>query len=335
LALAPALKNLSIEDNVVASLTAAAGTHNVPPLCSTSLEVLHFEITSSNSVSAASATASYYNYLASSLLSGGLPNLRAVYVRDPNFPDTLLGLPPPMPGFAEGVAARPASSGFDNALSPRMSSNGLPPGFSPYSPRMSVSPGQTPQQPYHNRFPSSGQQQNLLQPQPYGQQQQTQNQRFSSNNPFANHVSAEAPASIANLPALLEVFTKDGDELNWSFFGRVVEKRAKSPARPLSSYGLGNDVLGGSAVGWSAGAGARRSVLVGGAGGQFLQVPGGDEGGGLGGRQHRKGRSTGAGVGAAAPRSRLAGGADEGVEEWPRPNTSSGAKKSEAIDLWR
>lgn len=334
LALAPALKHLGITDNVVASLPTAAGTHNVPPMASTSLEVLHFEITSSNSVSAASATASYYNYLASSLLSGGLPNLRALYVRDPDFPDTLMGLPPPRPGFADGGYARPASSGSNSTFSSRLSSNGLSPGYPPISPHNFLGPGQPPNPYQHNRFPSNGNQQNFMQPQPYSQQQAAPNPRFSSNNPFANQASPGPAPSIANLPARLEVFTKSGDELNWSLFGRVIDQpaAAKKPERPLSSYGLGNDVLGGSAIGWSPGAGARRSVFVGGAGGQFLQVPG-DEGSPRG-RQHRKGGSTGGGLGGAAPRSYLAVGSD-GEEEWPRPKSSSGAKKSEAMDLWR
>lgn len=101
--LAPALKNLSITRSVSSALSTAIGGQQAPLLTSKSLEVLHYEIFSTVSVTAASTTASYYNHLASSLLSGGLPNLRAVYVRDPNFPDTLLGLPPPMPGFADGA----------------------------------------------------------------------------------------------------------------------------------------------------------------------------------------------------------------------------------------
>jgi len=322
LALTPALKNLSIEENVIASLPAAAGGQNVPILASKSLEVLHFEITSSNSVSGASATASYYNYLASSLLSGGLPNLRAVYVRDENFPDTLLGLPPPMPGFAEGGYARPASSGSSSTFSSRLSSS---PGFPPISPQTSLSPGHPSYNPYHNRFPSN-QSNNFLQP-----GHQPTNPRFSSNNPFANH----AQPSIANLPAMLEVFTKSGDELHWSLFRPPVRgMRDKTPKRPLSSYGLGNDILGGSAAGWSTGAGARRSVFIGGAGGQFLQVP--DEESGARGRRHRKGGSTGGGAG--MHRSRLgsgAGGDEEAEDLWPRPKTSAGGKRSEDMDLWR
>lgn len=318
LAVAPVLKNLSVEDNVVASLPSATGGAHVPALASKSLEVLHFEITCSNSVSGATATASYYNYLASSLLSGGLPNVRAVYVRDQNFPDTLLGLPPPMPGFAEGGYARPASSGSDNPFSPRL----------PLSPgHLSLMQGQ--QNPYQNHIPVNGNQsRNFLHP----QQQAPSNPRFSSNNPFARHVQRD----IANLPAKLEVFTKSGDELVWSFYGPLSKStRDESPRRPLSSYGLGNDILGGSAAGWSAGAGARKSVLIGGAGGHFLQVPDADAG--ATGRQHRKGGSEGGGAGAT--HSSFGFGVDDDLEErggiWRRPKSSADTKKSDDRDLWR
>ncbi len=49
--------------------------------------------------------------LLNSLLQGGLPNLPALYVCEPSFPDMLLELAPPTPAFADGAAARPASSG--------------------------------------------------------------------------------------------------------------------------------------------------------------------------------------------------------------------------------
>src|SRR5690606_2099278 len=77
LAYAPNLKHLSVTDRVSATLQAAAGSHNIPPLSSTSLESLHFEITAGPSTPKYSnVSASYYNYLAGSLLSSGLPNLR-------------------------------------------------------------------------------------------------------------------------------------------------------------------------------------------------------------------------------------------------------------------
>ncbi|KAK5656336.1 hypothetical protein OQA88_4716 [Cercophora sp. LCS_1] len=276
---APGLKHVSIMNSVANALP-----QGVPHLSSTSLQALHYEIVAGpTSPKYSDTTSSYYNYLASSLLSGGLPNLSAVYVRDPNFPDTLLGLPPPAPSFAEGGFARPASSGSN-----------LP------FPRQSVGGG----------FP-----QGFQQPNPFA----GQNPRFSSNNPFAPMVGL--PGGIANLPAKLEVFTKGEDEIGWSFHkvnsnGALTRNLRTKSDRPLSSYGLGADVLGGSASGWSSGAGARRSVLVGGAAGGFLAVPAEPSTG-------SKGRNAG-GFGASA-----------GEEEWPRPMSSAGEKRKEKLDLWR
>ncbi|KAK4137643.1 hypothetical protein BT67DRAFT_357897, partial [Trichocladium antarcticum] len=251
----PHLKHLSIIDSATAAMPTAAAAPSVQPLCSTSLETLHFEITAAPSAPKYSgATASYYNYLASSLLSGGLPHLRAVYVRDPNFPDLLLGLPPPAPAYADGRAARPASSGSSRGFPAPM----LPPqpqfaGASRHRPQGSLSSLNPPPPPSLNHNP---------------------NPRFSSNNPFA--AAAAAGAGFLNLPAKLEVFTKgDDDQLDWSFVqvggvgggggagaGMGGPRRGPGGERPLSSYGLGADVLGGRVDGWSSGAGARRSVLV-------------------------------------------------------------------------
>ncbi len=112
---------------------AAAGTTLLAPLSSISLQTLHFEITPAPSSSKFSGVAtSYYQYLASSLLQGGLPNLTALYVREPNFPDMLLGLAPPTPALADGAAARPASSGSHaSGFSGGFGSNSLSPSFPP------------------------------------------------------------------------------------------------------------------------------------------------------------------------------------------------------------
>lgn len=121
---APALRHLTIVDEVRSTLPVAAGTSNILPLSSTSLRTLNYEIVGDSSTSPlAGITRSYYNYLSGSLMSGGLPNLRRVYVRDQSFPDSLLGLPPPMPAFAEGAMRRPASSGSSSTFA----SNRSPP----------------------------------------------------------------------------------------------------------------------------------------------------------------------------------------------------------------
>ena len=95
---APNLKFLSIIESVTTSFPA---TNNAQSLSSLSLRILHYEITSATSGNSyANTTASYYAYLTTSLISNGLPNLRQLYVRDPEFPDTLLDLAPPAPAYA-------------------------------------------------------------------------------------------------------------------------------------------------------------------------------------------------------------------------------------------
>lgn len=92
---APRLLSLSIIDNVDRSFPADPPT---PQLCSKSLKFLHYEITSHSSprsprYAVQPMTVSYYSYLASSLLSGSLPALRELYVRDGSFPELLLSPP--------------------------------------------------------------------------------------------------------------------------------------------------------------------------------------------------------------------------------------------------
>jgi hypothetical protein len=88
LAYASRLTFLSIIEGVTSSFPAG-----VPPLTSSSLETLHYEITSASSAGTYSnATASYYAYLTSSLISNSLPGLRKLYVRV----RPLLSLPVPI-----------------------------------------------------------------------------------------------------------------------------------------------------------------------------------------------------------------------------------------------
>ncbi|TVY47815.1 hypothetical protein LOCC1_G003935 [Lachnellula occidentalis] len=118
---APKLEHLSITESVTSSIP--TGT---PSLLSTSLLTLHYEITDAPSVNSyASTKTSYYNYLTSSLLSRGLPNLLELYVRDPDFPETLVDLAPPRAPF---------STDPDNFAPPNPF---LPPTQSPSNPRFS------------------------------------------------------------------------------------------------------------------------------------------------------------------------------------------------------
>jgi hypothetical protein len=94
----PALEKLSIIETVSTSFL--AGNH-IKPLASRSLRVFHYEISSAASANSyASTTTSYYDYLRSSLSLNGLSNLEELYVRDADFPESLIDLAPPVPAFA-------------------------------------------------------------------------------------------------------------------------------------------------------------------------------------------------------------------------------------------
>jgi hypothetical protein len=76
---APNLERLSMIESVTTSFQGGA---QVQPLRSQSLQTLHYEITSASSANSyANTTASYYSYLTTSLMAGGLPNLEELYVR--------------------------------------------------------------------------------------------------------------------------------------------------------------------------------------------------------------------------------------------------------------
>ncbi|KAJ5688793.1 hypothetical protein N7462_003185 [Penicillium macrosclerotiorum] len=121
LSTAPQLQSLSIVQEVSRSFP----VEQVPPLLSKSLRMLHYEITSETETNGLPpAAGSYYTYLISSLMSRALPALRDLYVRDAQFPDTLLLAPPPRlfgggengPQFGGGGLSQPLnvySKGLD------------------------------------------------------------------------------------------------------------------------------------------------------------------------------------------------------------------------------
>ncbi|KAI9882507.1 MAG: zinc-finger protein [Watsoniomyces obsoletus] len=125
LAQAPYLTHLSIIETVSRSFP----SDSVPLMASTSLVALHYEIMSARSMaqSMQPPSKSYYAYLAQSLHANALPSLRALYVRDADFPETLI-LEPPRPGFAQmddhynpmssaaGRAGAAAARGFTQEL---------------------------------------------------------------------------------------------------------------------------------------------------------------------------------------------------------------------------
>jgi len=79
LELTPRIVKLSLVESITTSFSA---TSSPPLLRSTSLKVLHYEISAAAPANAyASTVSTYYNYLASSLIAGGLPGLHELYVR--------------------------------------------------------------------------------------------------------------------------------------------------------------------------------------------------------------------------------------------------------------
>jgi hypothetical protein len=129
LAVAPCLSKLSIIDSVTTAFPnsnsptlGAPSQQQTPCLSSKSLEILHYEITSTGSPRYNDPSSSHYAYLSSSLLSNSLPNLKALYVRDPTFPESLIDFAPPRPMFAgEGGGSNRLSSNnpFASAINGR------------------------------------------------------------------------------------------------------------------------------------------------------------------------------------------------------------------------
>ncbi|KAF5020934.1 hypothetical protein F66182_7039 [Fusarium sp. NRRL 66182] len=240
--MASSLKTFAIESEVKDKFPSQS---NIRPLASRSLETLRFEVSGHTSGGFSSVTMGYYTYLASSILGGGFPRLRQLYVHDESFPDQLQGLPPPNAAFSGGHTR----SGSNSST---RSSPGF--GFSPASTNLSPSanlPPFAPRRPVSNIQPAS--------------------KRFSSNNPFAPRNPSSSPPTHT-----LEVFTKSDELGKWNFVSvdPMIRSAAAPSRRPVSSYGLAADVTG---PGWDRGE-ARRSVMVGNGTGVFLAVPG--QGGG-------------------------------------------------------
>jgi hypothetical protein len=240
LTMASSLNTLALQSRVSDAFPHASG---VRPLASKSLSTLRYEVSAESSRGPYSALETgYYNYLTTSILGGGFPNLRRLYVLDDSMPEKLQGLPPPNAAFAGGRARSSSFTASHNQ--PPVPSMRLSPEGSSLSP---LSPPQ--RRPVSNVPPTN---------------------RFSSNNPFAPASHQFSPPPLHTL----EVFTKTDELGKWNF-SRVDSSHhaASAPAtkgRPVSSYGLGADVQG---LGWS-GNEARRSVMVGSGVGAFLAVPG-------------------------------------------------------------
>ncbi|KAL7903467.1 hypothetical protein HDV63DRAFT_124548 [Trichoderma sp. SZMC 28014] len=245
LTMAPYIKTLAMQAKVIEAFPQNAG---IELLASQSLEILRYEIsTESDKEVYASMKASWYTYLASSVLSGSMPKLRRLYVHDESFPEQLQGLPPPNAGLAGAHMRTPS---HNSTHSTRMGYAGMPasPTYNPYA--------NTPASPTSPKSPTPRQ---LMPRAPAAH-------RFSSNNPFAAHLRPAAPPPVTTL----EVYTKTDEFGKWNF-SKVDALTAVGPAlrRPVSSYGLAADVTG---EGWNRGE-VRRSIMVGDGSGLFLPLP--------------------------------------------------------------
>ncbi|OJJ44009.1 hypothetical protein ASPZODRAFT_72780 [Penicilliopsis zonata CBS 506.65] len=134
LSTAPRLRGLLVTQEVARSFPA----EQVPQLASQSLTLLHYEITSdtSGAYGMQPVATSYYTYLVGSLISNKLPSLRDLYVRDANFPETLLLAPPPrLLAGSEARGPNPFRTGLARPLN--VYSKGLDEfewNFTPYEP---------------------------------------------------------------------------------------------------------------------------------------------------------------------------------------------------------
>ncbi len=367
---APSLRHLTIVDEVTVSLPLASGSKDILPLTSTSLRTLNYEICAAKSVSPyAGVTRSYYNYLSGSILSGGLPNLRAVYARDPQFAESLLGeLPPPGPIGPGGASRRPFSSNSSMATSasstlispmstgsigqgPMPSPLGfLSPHHSPGYKQAALVPPVPPIPALHQksqRQASISSQNPFLEPSSPGLVKSPSSPPVSLGQPAKPWLSGSAtggnnnPRFSSNNPfaamispqrvQMLEVFTKGEDDIDWS---SIVVNGSGDGAFGGGPGGSGGGSTSRPVSSYGLGAdlgaiGARKSVLISVGAGNFLAVPDGSGGGGSG--------NTGLYGGRRGSQGNSIGGMGSGHEPelWPRPISSAGEKKSEKRDLWR
>ncbi|KAF2769689.1 hypothetical protein EJ03DRAFT_335976 [Teratosphaeria nubilosa] len=125
------IHHLAILDTVSKSLSLAASSQ-LPPLTSTSLTTLHFEITSSEEVHGLQKPAeSYYAYLATSLQQNASPNLTTLYVRDPQFPELLITPRIPPFGSDSTRSLKSKSSNLSTSTTSRLGSTSTSPAIQP------------------------------------------------------------------------------------------------------------------------------------------------------------------------------------------------------------
>jgi hypothetical protein len=266
LIMAPSLKTLVIQSKVSDQFPTTEPIH---PLAHNQLRTLRFEI-SAQSSARPYTTREYYSYLANSILAGGFPELRRLYVLNEQFPELLQNLPPPMTSFAGGRGRSSAN----------LSAHKPPPALYVSPPDATSSLSSPNRQGFGNiSSPTRQKFGNMPSPSPqnFGNMPSPALHRFS-NASSASRLSSHSPLAKATgqLPIAhtLEIYTKSEGHAQWKF--ELIDSfqgvGAKPPPRPSSSYGLAADVAG---QGWDRRE-ARRSVMIGSATGGFLAVSGDD-----------------------------------------------------------
>lgn len=267
----PALHQVLTAANNLLSLTVISDVNTalplepLPPLASDTLQTLHYEITNgaADTMGLLNAAGSYHKYLLDSIIEMTLPALRALYVRDPGFPEALLhaGTIRSRNSIAHRRNLSTASARSINSLNvPSYEPIGAE--YNPFQPQpiRQVSPARSPLV----GGPRIDHQRTLTPPSP----------AFLKQDPYSRHSlvvpqstpNHKRPSQIAAKQGLrqpLEVFTKSQHDSVGDWLSRPLDPAPPPGAspRPISHFNAE----------W--GAHARRSVMVADGEGGFLAVP--------------------------------------------------------------
>jgi hypothetical protein len=254
---------------VISDVVKALPLEPLPPLASATLQTLHYEISNgtSDSMGHPDPVGSYHKYLLDSIIEMTLPALRALYVRDPGFPEALL--------HAGTIRSRNSMAHQRNlsATSARSYGSLSPPSpkpptgeFNPFAPppRMDQNGSSIASKSPLLGAPNSNHKRTLTPPSP----------AFLKEDPYARH-SLVVPQGTSGqrrqgsvtqkrgLRQPLEVFTKSQHDNIGDWLSRPLDPAPPPGAspRPISHFNAE----------W--GAHARRSVMIQDGEGGFLAVP--------------------------------------------------------------
>jgi hypothetical protein len=254
---------------IISDVVKALPLEPLPPLASATLQTLHYEISNgtADSMGHPDPVGSYHKYLLDSIIEMTLPALRALYVRDPSFPEALLhaGTIRSRNSMAHQRNLSAASARSYGSLSPP---SPKPPNgeFNPFAPppRMGQNGSSNASRSPLLGAPTSKHQRTLTPPSP----------AFLKEDPYARHslvVPQGTPAQRRQGPPTqkrglrqpLEVFTKSQHDSIGDWLSRPLDPAPPPGAspRPISHFNAE----------W--GAHARRSVMIQDGEGGFLAVP--------------------------------------------------------------